>query len=161
MAGSGPPVSADVLLRGAWYAIEQCGLLLRDAVALHRAKAYPSAVALALLGREELGRYKILLDFWKTAAKGAILPSVAEVRAACDDHEKKQRRAQLSLTYRSDGSGELAKLLWVRMKSPPHSAEWKEAAAKLEAADAVRDFEIVSEWIPEAIKLLPPAPPRS
>jgi AbiV family abortive infection protein len=57
-------VSADVLLKGGWYSIEECGRLLRSAVTLYSNKEYASGVALALLAREELGRYRILLELW-------------------------------------------------------------------------------------------------
>jgi len=49
-------VAAPVLLRGAWYSLEQCGHLLSDAVTLYRGKSYSSSVALAMIGREELGK---------------------------------------------------------------------------------------------------------
>ena len=43
-----------VLLKGAWYALEQSGNLLRDAIVLYRAKAYSSAVALASGGQHKI-----------------------------------------------------------------------------------------------------------
>jgi hypothetical protein len=52
-------VVAPVLLKGAWYPLEQCGRLLSDAVALYRQKSYSTAVALAMIGREELGKYRM------------------------------------------------------------------------------------------------------
>ena len=58
-----------------------------------------------LYAREELGRYSILCEFWKQAVEGGSAPSVETVRAACDDHLEKQRLAQRSLTYRTDGTG--------------------------------------------------------
>ena len=53
-------VTPEYLLEGAAYALEQCGLLLRDANLLYRSGSYASAVALALFAQEELGRWKIL-----------------------------------------------------------------------------------------------------
>jgi hypothetical protein len=55
-------VSPQYLLEGAVYALEQCGLLLRDANLLYRNGSYSSAVAVALFATEELGRWSILLD---------------------------------------------------------------------------------------------------
>ena len=83
-----PTVTKDILLKGAWYAIEQCGLLLQHAVILHNAKAYSTAVAVALFAREELGRYKILLDFWERADRKGKNPTVDEIKKACDTHEE-------------------------------------------------------------------------
>ena len=54
-------VTANFLLEGAYYALEQCGLLLRDAVQLYNGSSYATAVVLAAFAREELGREKILL----------------------------------------------------------------------------------------------------
>jgi len=49
------------LLEGAWYALEQCGLLLGDAALLFENARYGTATCLALLAREELGKARILL----------------------------------------------------------------------------------------------------
>ena len=73
-------VTSAVLLKGAWYALEQCGSLLRDAVLLYRAKAYPSAVALAMIGREELGKHRMLLEEWRKSQDTGKLPSVEPFR---------------------------------------------------------------------------------
>jgi AbiV family abortive infection protein len=63
-------VPPEHLLRGAVYALEQCGLLLRDANVLYRAKAYASAVVLAAFAREELGRWRLLVGLWREVRKG-------------------------------------------------------------------------------------------
>jgi AbiV family abortive infection protein len=63
-------VSPQYLLEGAAYALEQCGLLLRDANLLYRSGSYASAVALAAFAREELGRWKILRDLRKKVLHG-------------------------------------------------------------------------------------------
>jgi AbiV family abortive infection protein len=99
-----------VLLQGAWYAFAQAGQLMRDAVILYEAKAYSSATALALLGREELGRYRILCDLWQRANAGEVL-SRDDVRRACEDHVEKQRRGALSLMYRASAQSTFGKLL--------------------------------------------------
>jgi len=127
-------VTADILLKGAWYSIEQCGRLLRDAVTLYSNQAYASCVALALLAREELGRYRILIELWRQAANGKQV-SVAELRAACDDHVKKQREGQLSVVYRAEGGGGLAKLLRSRLDARPGTPEWKKADEELKRLD--------------------------
>ncbi len=63
-------VTADYLMKGAAYALEQCGLLLRDANLLYRNASYASAVALAAFAREELGRSEILHALRKEALNG-------------------------------------------------------------------------------------------
>ena len=115
-------VQPDVLLRGAWYALEQSGLLLTNAIGLYSTKGYASAVLLALLAREELGRCRILLDLWRKASLG-IDVSVGEVQQACDDHVEKQRQGQLSTTYHLQGSSGLAKLLQERSKAEPGTSQ--------------------------------------
>jgi AbiV family abortive infection protein len=126
-------VPGNVLLTGAWYSIEQCGQLLHDAVTLYASQAYASAAALALLGREELGRYRILLDLWRQAASGKQV-SVDEVRSACDNHVSKQREAQLSLVYRAEEGG-LAQLLRTRHAARPGTPEWTYADEQLKQLD--------------------------
>jgi hypothetical protein len=63
-------VSPRYLLEGAVYALEQCGLLLRDANVLYRNGSYSSAVAVALFAQEELGRWSILLDLRRKVLDG-------------------------------------------------------------------------------------------
>ena len=53
-------VSEQTLLQGSWYALEQAGRLLRSAVALFESGDPSTAVAVAMFGREELGRSRIL-----------------------------------------------------------------------------------------------------
>ena len=126
-------VAADVLLKGAWYSIEQCGCLLRDAVTLYSKQRYAGAVALALLAREELGRYRILLELWRKAVNGKPV-SVGNVRAASDDHVIKQRAAQLSVVYRAE-SGGIAELLRIRLNAGPGTPEWIKADEQLKQLD--------------------------
>src|SRR5260370_10937907 len=97
-------VSVGALLKGSWYALEQCGLLLRHAKILHQAAAYPTVVALSLIAREELGRHYILLDLWRQAAEHGKQFSVNEVQKRCEDHMAKQRRGQRSEALRGDPS---------------------------------------------------------
>lgn len=56
-------------MKGAWYAAEQWGHLLHHAAILHRSNAYPTAAAVALLGRKEFGAHEFLLDQWRTALR--------------------------------------------------------------------------------------------
>jgi AbiV len=89
----GATVSPDLLLHGAWYALEQCGLLLRHAVVLYEDGGYSTAASLALLAHEELGKFKIPIDWWRAALSGQS-PTVDKVWSAVEIHEQKQRKGQ-------------------------------------------------------------------
>jgi hypothetical protein len=57
-------VTEHALLEGSWLALQQAGTLLRTAVSLYNTGSYPEAVALAMSGREEIGRSKITACAW-------------------------------------------------------------------------------------------------
>jgi AbiV family abortive infection protein len=96
-------------------------------------KAYSTAVAVALFAREELGRYKILLDFWERADREGKSPTVHEIKKACDAHEEKQRRGQLSVMYRVDRPGKVLDLLRARGRlGNPEYAQAEKAIKKIE-----------------------------
>src|ERR1700722_11341718 len=118
-------VAADVLLKGAVYALEQCGILLRDAAELYRAKAYPSAVALAMIGREELGKHLMLMEEWRKADSTAKLPTVEAIQDACEDHIEKQKRAVLGLAFTADGPSALGKAIEAQIKYKPQDVEYQ------------------------------------
>jgi AbiV family abortive infection protein len=91
-------VSTEFLARGMWCALEQSGFLLCDAVNLHNAERFPTAIALALLAAEEFGKSRILLDYWEKANQGQSI-TIEAVRRAVKPHkphETKQTRALLS-----------------------------------------------------------------
>src|SRR5713226_1824142 len=83
----GSSVSSRALVQGLWCAIEQCGELLSDAVRLYEQGRFPTAISLALLANEELGKSRNLLDLWDEAGKGKSI-SAAEVGEAV--HPKKK-----------------------------------------------------------------------
>jgi AbiV family abortive infection protein len=114
-------VSPDALLRGAWFALEQCGLLIEDASILFERQRYATAVGLALLAREELGRHQILFEFWHAASSGHP-PTVDTVQKASIDHTTKQRRGRLSLTFTAtDSESQLGRLL---ATAPPDNPQF-------------------------------------
>lgn len=127
-------VTSTVLLKGAWYALEQCGKLLQDAVRLHHVGAYPSGVALAMFGREELGKHRMLLDEWRKSQDTGQLPSVEAIQSACTDHVDKQRRALLGLTFTAEGGSALATAIGTQMKHKPQDTEYQEAEKVIQAA---------------------------
>jgi AbiV family abortive infection protein len=103
-------VSADVLLRGAWFALEQAGLLMEDAAVLFGRQRYATAIGLALLAREEVGRHRMLLEFWQAAHRGQP-PSVKQVQTALANHTEKQRRSHAGVMLRADRDSQLGHLL--------------------------------------------------
>jgi len=124
-------VTPEFLLRGYALALEQCGLLLRDACELYEGGSFATALVLAAFAREELGRASILLGFWRRAADGESL-TVEQIKAACDRHVDKQRAGMLSTVVRGTRETRLGQLLWESAKNPLHSRGWKDARAALE-----------------------------
>ena len=112
-------MSPETLLKGAVYALEQCGLLLRDANILYRNRSYASAVVLTAFAREELGRYRILLEFWHRARDCKETFTADQIRNACDDHVTKQQAGMFSSTMRADRDSGLGKVLRASMENPP------------------------------------------
>lgn len=125
-----PQLTANFLLEGAIYALEQCGILLHDAVLLHRNGAESSAIVLAAFAREELGRSGILLDLRKGVIAGESVP-LKDIKENTQDHVEKQDRAQLSTVQRASGNEGLASLLRTRLNSHPHSKEYQDADKQL------------------------------
>ena len=130
-------ISSDSLLCGAVFALDQCGRLLEDAATLFQRGRYPTTAALALLGREEMGRSEILLDRHRRSRAGVEI-LVAQVESACADHIQKQRRAQHSFVIRCQTDSPLGQLLSTKMRSAPSSPEWTAADEKLRKIDEVR-----------------------
>jgi chaperonin GroES len=132
------PVTSEFLLKGAAYALEQCGLLLRDANTLYQGGSYANAVVLTAFAREEFGRSTILLDLRKRALGGETITTEV-IKKACDDHETKQKAGMASLTMRADRDSGLGKLLLASLENSPQSAERKEADAKLKQIDETKE----------------------
>jgi HEPN superfamily AbiV-like protein len=89
-------VSPRYLLEGAAHALEQCGLLLRDANLLYRSSSYASAVALAAFAQEELGRWKMLHDLRRKVLGGDSV-TIKEIQTRCGDHVRKQEAGVMSV----------------------------------------------------------------
>jgi AbiV family abortive infection protein len=127
-------VTPEYLLKGYTLALEQCGLLLRDAVRLYECGSYATAIVLAAFGREELGRSQILLDLWRRQRAGRAV-TVEQIDAACGEHVDKQRAGMLSMTMRADRDTGLGKILTDRTTNAPQTKEWKDADAALKQID--------------------------
>jgi AbiV family abortive infection protein len=89
---SAASITPEYLLEGAAYALEQCGLLLRDANVLYRNGSYPSSVALALFAQEALGQWKILRNL-RTQVLGGGSLTIEDIKDACRDHVKNKEQA--------------------------------------------------------------------
>jgi|GEM_PF-1169257 AbiV family abortive infection protein len=129
-----PSVSADYLVRGVVYALEQCGRLLGDAKALYNIGSYGTAVAVAAFAREELGRSKILLKLWGKAIGGDTV-TVGDIEKKCRNHVEKQRWAVLSTTIMGDSNSGPGKLVNTKLRADIHSEEWKAADEQLKEID--------------------------
>jgi AbiV family abortive infection protein len=123
--------SSDYLLQGTVFALEQCGLLLRDARILCEAGSYASAVVLAAFAREELGRYKILRRLFKRMLAGENF-SIKQIDKKCERHVEKQKEAMFSIVERADNSTVMGQLIQTRMRTAPGSLEWKKADEELD-----------------------------
>ncbi len=123
-------VTHTYLLEGASYALEQCGLLLRDANILFRGGSFSSTVVLAAFAREELGRSTILFDLRRAILAGKSFP-LEQIKALCKDHETKQKKGMLSTALSGDNPSGVGKLLSA-MGSDPQSMEWQEANSTLD-----------------------------
>lgn len=130
----GSAVTPESFVRGYAYALEQCGLLLRDANVLYRSGSYASTVILTAFAVEELGRSTIMLQLWRRAL-GREKITLHEVRKCWSDqgaHHTKQKAGMLSITLNGDeDQPELGKWLRIRMTADPQSAERQEADAAL------------------------------
>jgi AbiV family abortive infection protein len=121
MTGSATP---EYLMKGAAYALEQCGLCLRDAELSYRNGSYANAVVLAAFAREALGQWIILLDLRQKVLGGGKLP-IRKLKTLYDDHELKQTAAMLSFTMTGDRDSGVGKLIMSRLTAVPGSDEWK------------------------------------
>lgn len=120
-------------MQGAWYALEQAGHLLYDAVKLFDAGRYPTAVGLTMLGREELGKSRILAKLWR-GRKSVTLP---ELQKMFEDHEEKQRAAQLHISVSAPRGSALAEIMKKAWSDPP-TLESRIAQGELEKALAAK-----------------------
>ena len=83
----------DFLMKGGWFALEQAGRLINDALVLLEAGSYSTAAGLALLSREELAKGRELFALWMAADRGeAVTREDAVARIDRLSHVEKQRR---------------------------------------------------------------------
>lgn len=126
MAKNDVPVTPECLLKGAIYALEQCGLLLHDAATLYNGGSYATAAVLALYAREELGRYEKLREVQERSVERKGSVTVKYVKHLFKDHERKQEWGQVSTVLRTSGGDRLAEL-FATINRRPGTKEWKRA----------------------------------
>lgn len=137
-------VPADYVLKGAVYALEQCGVLLRDAALLYRSEAYASSVVLAAFAREALGQWKILLALREEVIGGKTV-TIPEIKTRCGDHVQKQRAGMLSVTMRADRDSGAGQLLMSRIRAQPGTEEREKTDEALARLDRRMKREVPTE----------------
>jgi len=130
-------VAAKTLRQGAWYALEQAGRLLHAAAVVADDGDPITGAALAMFGREELGRSKILRELANRVDQGGLLEA-AEVREACDDHVRKQSAGAFSTTLRADPSTGVYTALREMLGTELGSNAWKAAKQTVDLASDVQ-----------------------
>lgn len=95
------PLTSTAIMQGAWFSLEHCGHLLQDAVLLFRKGHHSTAVGVAMIARDELGKYMELLDLWNHASAGKLVTTKSLTR----NHLDRQKLAALSATL-MDGDDE-------------------------------------------------------
>lgn len=128
-------VSEATLLEGSWSALEQAGRLLHAAVGVYDRCDPGTALALAMFGREEVGRSRILRTLAQEVETGATF-NAAEVTKRCEDHVRKQREGATGTTLRVVPPSQLAKAAQSRVNNAHGSPEWKAACDEISAAVA-------------------------
>lgn len=93
-------VSAQYLLEGAVYSLEQAGRLLQDAHILYKNQRYGSAIVMALFAREEIGRYQLIRQLRKKMVETGGVVLADDIDRACDDHVRKQSLGQFGLVMK-------------------------------------------------------------
>jgi AbiV family abortive infection protein len=105
-------LTQENLLHGAFYALEQAGRLVNDAVALFEQQRYPSSVVLAVFAREEVGRYRMLLEARDETIDLDVRLTPKELRDKFKCHEEKIKNGISGTFYEyfEDQDPELTKL---------------------------------------------------
>jgi AbiV family abortive infection protein len=124
-------VSPRFLLEGAAYALEQAGLLLRDATLLHDNGSHATSVVLAALAGEELGRWQILLELRERVLDGETL-TLDQVKDACDDHVVKQAKGVRGITTKFNADQGLGKLIRAKWEAERGTKEREELTKQLD-----------------------------
>jgi AbiV family abortive infection protein len=96
---------------------------------------YGTAVGLALMARDELGKYALLLDLWVDASNGKPVTS-SQVK---ENHLQKQKRAAFSATLADDDDAKKQQTFDKLHQLPRGSTQWEEAFEELGDTQIRRD----------------------
>lgn len=99
-------ITADALVRGTAYAMEQAWHLLRDAVLLIQQERYASSLVIATFCLEQLGRAEIYRKNAKRASEGKRV-TLSSMNRDLIDHAAKLYEAQIPVTAALVTAGEL------------------------------------------------------
>jgi AbiV family abortive infection protein len=125
-------VTPEYLMQGAHYALEQCGLLLCDAVHLYRRGSYATVTVLAAFAREELGKARELRSMRREMLDGATF-TVQDIKRRCGcNHVVKQERGQTSTVLRFTTGSELDKLHRIMFDNHPQSEVYRKAELRFQ-----------------------------
>lgn len=113
-------ITVDKLLQGAWYALEQAGQLALSAVTLFEYDNWSTAVGVAILVCEEVGRSRILQTLAREAAGKTV--AVQKVTKACEDHFAKLAASGGTTMLSSPPGSELNKQMKIFMDDPQSDA---------------------------------------
>lgn len=119
-------VTEQTLLEGSWYALEQAGRLLRSATSIFESGDFSTALAVAMFGREELGRSRLLRECSREVHDGKPLQA-HEITKRCEDHVRKQAASAFGTTLRPPANSQLGMALHAVSAYQPGSAEWNKA----------------------------------
>lgn len=90
-------LSADFLVVGSFYALEQAGNLLFSAVELFRLKRYSDTLVLSVFCLEELGRAQIFLKNARSALKSKAV-TLETLNRECNSHVRKLEQGHIPVT---------------------------------------------------------------
>lgn len=119
-------VTEQRLLEGSWWTLEQAGRLLSSATKLFESGDFSTALAVAMFGREELGRSRLLRDCSGEVREGKLLQP-DEIKKRCDDHVRKQEASVLHTTLSYPPDGQLAKAFRDLREHDLGSEQWTKA----------------------------------
>ena len=119
-------VTEQMLLEGSWWALEQAGRLLESATMLFESGDFSTALAVAMFGREELGRSRLLRDCSGEVCEGKSLrPN--EIKRRCRDHVEKQEASAFHTKLSTPPGSRLAQASGDLHKYEPGSEQWRKA----------------------------------
>jgi AbiV family abortive infection protein len=131
-------ITEQTLLEGSWWALEQAGRLLGSATMLFESGDFSTALAVAMFGREELGRSHLLRDCAGEVRAGKLLQP-DEIKSRCQDHVKKQEASASQTKISTPPGSALARVSRDLNKYDPGSEQWQEAYNAINSAhDAKR-----------------------